>query len=78
MRIAITYFRAGYTPNDYPSEKEWEARRLIELSDTIKCPSVAYQLTGTKKIQQVFSTRSVLEKFFGEGISCLYSAFGKI
>ena len=36
----------GYTPNDYLSEVEWQARSLIESSDAVKCPSVAYQLAG--------------------------------
>lgn len=50
--VALVYFRAGYTPVDYPSEAEWEARELVERSDAYKCPSVAYQLAGAKKIQQ--------------------------
>jgi len=47
--IAISYYRAGYTPNDYPTEKEWKARLLVEQSLSIKCPNVAYHLLGTKK-----------------------------
>jgi glutathione synthetase len=64
--VAITYFRAGYTPKDYPSEKEWQARLLIERSSTVSCPSIPYHLVGAKKVQQVFSLPGVLEKFFGE------------
>lgn len=30
--------RAGYTPNDYPSETEWEGRLLLEKSDTVLNP----------------------------------------
>jgi hypothetical protein len=51
--VAVVYFRAGYTPTDYPSEAEWEARALVERCDAYKCPCVAYQLAGAKKIQQV-------------------------
>lgn len=51
--VALVYFRAGYTPTDYPSDAEWEARVLVERCDAYKCPSVAYQLAGAKKIQQV-------------------------
>lgn len=51
--MAIVYFRAGYTPTDYPSETEWAARLLVERCDAFKCPTVAYQLAGAKKIQQV-------------------------
>lgn len=89
QRISVVYFRAGYGPADYPTEKvciiavecadhpndidpdslhtcaakEWYAREEIELSNAIKCPTVEYQLIGTKKIQQVWSSEGVLEKF---------------
>ncbi|KAI8335375.1 glutathione synthetase [Chlamydoabsidia padenii] len=61
--IAVTYFRAGYGPEDYPSEKEWEARLTIERSLSIKCPTVAYQLVGAKKVQQVLSVPGRLEHY---------------
>ena len=63
---AVTYFRAGYTPNDYPTPEAWKARRLIEASSTIAVPSIAMQLTGLKKIQQVLSTPKVLRNFVDE------------
>ena len=58
------YYRAGYTPDDYPTEKEWEARLLIERSSAIKAPSIAYHLCGTKRVQQVLAEEGVLEQFF--------------
>ncbi|CAO3613370.1 unnamed protein product [Cunninghamella blakesleeana] len=61
--IAVTYFRAGYGPEDYHSEKEWEARLMIEKSLSIKCPTVAYQLVGAKKVQQVLAIPGRLEKY---------------
>ena len=61
--VAVVYFRAGYTPNDYPSEAEWEARERIEATLAIKCPSVAYHLVGTKKVQQLLAGPGVLERF---------------
>uniref|UniRef100_A0A2N9HVW0 Glutathione synthetase n=1 Tax=Fagus sylvatica TaxID=28930 RepID=A0A2N9HVW0_FAGSY len=61
--IAVVYFRAGYTPNDYPSESEWRARLLTEQSSAIKCPSISYHLAGTKKIQQELAKPNVLERF---------------
>lgn len=63
LEVAITYFRAGYTPQDYPSELEWDGRILIEKSFSIKCPNIAYHLIGTKKMQQVLEEPNVLEKF---------------
>ncbi|RZC81275.1 hypothetical protein C5167_043839 [Papaver somniferum] len=61
--VAVIYFRAGYTPNDYPSESEWRARLLMEQSLAVKCPSISYHLTGTKKIQQELAKPGVLERF---------------
>ncbi|CAO3701095.1 hypothetical protein CU097_013523 [Rhizopus azygosporus] len=61
--VAVTYFRAGYGPEDYPTQKQWDARLLIERSLSIKCPTIAYQLVGSKKIQQVLSTPGCLERY---------------
>lgn len=47
--VSVVYFRAGYEPAQYPSEKEWDARLMIERSKAIKCPTVYYHLAGTKK-----------------------------
>ena len=44
--VSVVYFRAGYTPNDYPTEKEWTARALVEHSFSIKCPCISYHLAG--------------------------------
>ncbi|RLN26037.1 hypothetical protein BBO99_00000541 [Phytophthora kernoviae] len=64
--VAVAYFRSGYTPNDYPTENEWSGRMLIEQSYAIKCPSIAYHLAGTKKVQQVLAQPSVLRRFMSE------------
>ncbi|GAB4819324.1 hypothetical protein N2152v2_006370 [Parachlorella kessleri] len=61
--VAVVYFRAGYTPADYPSEAEWEARVLVERCDAYKCPTVAYQLAGAKKIQQDLTRAGVVERY---------------
>jgi glutathione synthase len=29
-QISVVYFRAGYTPDDYPSNRQWEGRTIIE------------------------------------------------
>lgn len=60
---SVVYFRAGYSPDDYPSDAEWSARELIETSNAAKCPSVAAQLVGTKKIQQVLDNEGEVERF---------------
>ncbi|KAG0165883.1 hypothetical protein DFQ28_008167 [Apophysomyces sp. BC1034] len=42
---------------------EWDARLLLERSLSIKCPTVAYQLVGAKKVQQVLSIPGRLERY---------------
>ncbi|XP_026332661.1 glutathione synthetase-like isoform X3 [Hyposmocoma kahamanoa] len=64
---AVVYYRAGYEPGQYPSSREWDARLLIERSNAIKCPSIHYQLAGTKKVQQALAVPGALEKFMGSG-----------
>ncbi|PKC74916.1 glutathione synthase [Rhizophagus irregularis] len=61
--VSVTYFRSGYSPEQHPTKKEWDARLLIERSKSIKCPSVSYQLVGAKKVQQVLAIPGVLEKY---------------
>ena len=61
--VSVVYFRAGYSPDDYPSEECWIARRLIEASMAIKCPNIALHLAGAKKIQQELSRPGAVERF---------------
>ena len=61
--IAVVYYRDGYSPDAYPTKKEWDARLLMEKSYAIKCPSITYQLVGAKKIQQALAGEGVLEKY---------------
>ncbi|KAK9494598.1 glutathione synthase [Lipomyces doorenjongii] len=61
--VAVVYYRAGYTPTDYTSPATWEARKKMELSKAIKCPSLATHFAGAKKVQQVLIDELVLAKF---------------
>ena len=61
--VGVVYFRAGYAPSDYPSEREWEARATLERSHAIKCPCVQHQLVGCKKVQQQLALPGELERF---------------
>lgn len=63
IEISVVYFRAGYTPTDYPSHQQYETRKKIERSKAIKCPSINLQLAGSKKIQAVLSRPGVVESF---------------
>jgi glutathione synthase len=42
-----------------------QARQLIEVSCAAKCPTVAYQLAGSKKVQQDIARPGVVERFMG-------------
>ena len=64
--IGLVYFRAGYTPTDYPTDGEWAARLMIEKSNALKSPSAAMHLAGSKKIQQKLAEPGVLETFMPE------------
>ncbi|XP_064394858.1 glutathione synthetase-like isoform X2 [Halichondria panicea] len=63
QEVAVVYFRTGYSPEQYPTDKEWDARLLCEMSRASNCPSVGYQLAGTKKVQQALTVPGILEKF---------------
>ena len=61
--VAVVYYRCGYHPDQYPTEKEWEARLMIERSLAIKSPSIQYHLVGTKKVQQALASPGMLERY---------------
>lgn len=56
--VTTCYFRAGYTPSEYPDESSWSARLQLERSAAIKCPTILTHLAGSKKIQQILATPS--------------------
>ncbi|KAK5306402.1 Glutathione synthetase [Exophiala xenobiotica] len=55
--VTVVYFRALYAPTEYDNAQSWEARYLLERSGAIKCPSVLLHLAGSKKVQQVLTSR---------------------
>ena len=63
VAAGVVYYRAGYTPDDYPTDTEWQGRSLVEHSAAIKCPDVFYHLVGAKKIQQALAEPGVLRQF---------------
>eukprot|EP00357_Protocruzia_adherens_P036357 CAMPEP_0114993958 /NCGR_PEP_ID=MMETSP0216-20121206/12840_1 /TAXON_ID=223996 /ORGANISM="Protocruzia adherens, Strain Boccale" /LENGTH=475 /DNA_ID=CAMNT_0002357701 /DNA_START=76 /DNA_END=1503 /DNA_ORIENTATION=- len=64
--IALVYFRASYTPTDFPTRKEWDTREKLELSNAIKCPSINLHLAGTKKVQQLLANEEHLKHFIAD------------
>ncbi|KAF9068612.1 hypothetical protein BDP27DRAFT_1327004 [Rhodocollybia butyracea] len=63
VEISTIYYRAGYTPDDYPTEAHYETRFTLERSRAIKCPTIPLQLAGGKKVQQVLTEPGILEHF---------------
>lgn len=61
--VAVVYFRCGYEPSQYPTDKEWDVRLLIERSLAIKCPSIQYHLAGAKKVQQALAKPGAIARF---------------
>lgn len=61
--VSVVYFRAGYDMTHYPSDREWNARCRIERSVAIKCPTINYHLSGTKKVQQALAKEENLRRF---------------
>lgn len=63
LTAGVVYFRAGYTPDDYPTDTEWKGRTVVEHSTAIKCPDVFYHVFGAKKVQQALAAPGNLSKF---------------
>lgn len=78
--ISVVYFRSGYSPNDFKSDKDWENRLFLETSYAIKAPNLLTQLSGAKKIQQILTNETILKEFLkdDEKISKLTKTFVKI
>ena len=61
--IGVIYMRCGYHPDQYPTQLEWDARLMMEMSKAIKSPTINYHLAGTKKVQQELAKEGFIEKF---------------
>ena len=61
--VSVVYFRAGYSPDDYPTEDEWQARLLVEKSLAVKCPNIGLHLAGSKKVQQELARANAVERY---------------
>ncbi len=63
VEISVVYYRAGYIPADYASAADYATRALLESSRAAQCPSIALQLAGAKKVQEVLSRPGILERY---------------
>jgi len=66
IEISAVYYRSGYMPHEYPTPGHYITRFLLEESRAIKCPSIALQLAGGKKVQEVLTQPGVLERFLAD------------
>lgn len=62
VEVAVVYMRAGYDSDEYTTAG-CEARRLLERSRAIKCPSILCHLSTLKKVQQELAVPEVLNRF---------------
>lgn len=66
IEISTVYYRSGYVPHEYPTPAHYDTRFLLESSKAIKCPTIALQLAGGKKVQEVLGRPGVLERFLAD------------
>ena len=64
--VALVHYRAGFLPEHYLHETTWEARKLVELSQAVKFPSLGMQLVNFKRAQLDLCSKEVLEKYLSE------------
>ena len=69
--VALTYYRAGYSPNDFFENSAIKGRQIIEASSTIQVPNLSIQLAGMKKIQQLLTKPKILSEFVPPEVSKL-------
>ena len=53
-------------PHEYPTSSHYTTRFLLERSRAIKCPTIALQLAGGKKVQEVLTQPGVLDHFLSD------------
>ncbi|WFD03102.1 glutathione synthase [Malassezia obtusa] len=77
IEVSVAYLRAGYSPEDY-NQTAWDTRLMLERSHAIKCPTIAMQLVGSKKAQQVLAEPGVLEKYVGNDADQVRLCFAQL
>ncbi|KAG5641608.1 hypothetical protein DXG03_004645 [Asterophora parasitica] len=76
FEISTVYFRAGYAPSEYLTPVHYQTRFLLERSRAINCPTIALQLAGGKKVQEVLTQPGVLEHFLSDEARWGKATFG--
>uniref|UniRef100_A0A914GUB0 Glutathione synthetase n=1 Tax=Globodera rostochiensis TaxID=31243 RepID=A0A914GUB0_GLORO len=63
-RVALAHITEGNMPEEFPTEREWHARTMLERSNAILSPNIRTELSSSKKIQQILAMPGILERFF--------------
>jgi glutathione synthase len=71
---AVTYLRAGYTPDDLASPEARRALEVMDRSSTVAVPNVALHLAGAKRVQQVLTQPALLRRFADEAAAARLEA----
>ncbi|CRH00546.1 glutathione synthetase, putative [Plasmodium relictum] len=66
--ISVIYFRCLYSPHHF-NETIWNLREMIEFSDSVKIPSLPYQLVGSKRIQMLLLDDDILKKYISYNLN---------
>ena len=59
-KISAFYFRTGYSPQHFPTEKHWDLKYKMEISNAIKLPSVDMLIVNSKRMQAELAKKEVL------------------
>lgn len=66
--ISIVYYRTGYAPTDYKSDRDWETRLNLETTRAIKSPTLLSQISGSKKVQQLLTDKALVERILNDNV----------
>ena len=67
LLVSVAYFRAGYSPADFPRDAQWDALLKLESSRSVCCPTTGYQLIGLKKVQEILALNpAIMEKYLSQ------------
>lgn len=78
IEASVVYFNCTYKPEHFANPKEWQNRKLMELSHAIKAPTLLGHLAGLKKVQEILSAKDALDRFLSpEEVEGCLSVFAR-
>ncbi|ODQ44545.1 hypothetical protein PICMEDRAFT_36670 [Pichia membranifaciens NRRL Y-2026] len=77
--VSVVYYRSAYGPSEFEMPETWKSRTTLECTLAVKCPSLLTQLSGSKKVQQLLTSKTVLAQFLdNKEIAEIHDTFCKI